>query len=131
MARVDKVETCIFCGDAPCSCNVKAKAEPKPRKPRAPRKAAAPKTLESAPPPEAKPPVSIQDAMVAAAKRKAPPPKEVAAVMDDIEVCMAIKAVEGIMHEDEKVKWKAVLDMEITPQDRAAAWRARRDVVVE
>lgn len=126
MVRVNKVETCIFCGDTPCTCNVKAKAEPKPRKP---RKAAAPKP--SAPDVPAAPPVSIRDAMVAAAKRKAPPPKEVADFMEDIEVCMAIKAIEGIMHPEEKVKWKPVLDMEITPQQRAAAWRARRDVVVE
>jgi len=34
MARVNKVEACIFCGFAPCRCNEKPKAEPKKRAPK-------------------------------------------------------------------------------------------------
>lgn len=33
MARINRVETCMFCDSSPCACNAKPKAAPKPKKP--------------------------------------------------------------------------------------------------
>ena len=130
--RPSKLVECMFCGNVPCTCNVKEKAAPKPR---TPRKKAAPKTppdvLPEPPSQPKKSATSIHDAMRAAAKKKAPLDPEIQAALDDPEMVSAIKAASILMGEEDLKKWKPVIDAEVEPQSPGSLWKARRNVVVE
>lgn len=141
MARVLKDVACMFCGNAPCTCNAKPKAE---RKKRAPRKTAE-KTagpivdsLGAASPVAAEAPgkkAVLTDAMRAAATSQhqgaatvlaEEAVDEVVAIMSDPELVDAIKSIEPLMHAVERNRFASVLAMPArSVKERAAAWKNR------
>lgn len=145
MARVSKVDACMFCGNAPCTCNAKAKPEPKPR---APRKKALAKndTPVESPVTEVPGPIvktaaipSIHEAMRAAAKTQTAPRTErqieqdemnaLADIASDPLMSAAIRNLGPILDRTEVVRYKHILAAEPSLEDRKAVWKARRDVV--
>jgi len=130
MARVSKVDECMFCGNAPCTCRAIKKAAAKPRK--------------VSPIVEATPIVSsrrapAQKADVAAAMRAASQIKhqgstikedhdatdETALILADPEMVAAIQALASMMHPSEHKRFAQVLAVPVDPKARAAAWRRK------
>lgn len=136
MAR-NKVDTCLFCGCAPCECNKPAKPEPKKRA--QPKLQPQAETVE--PKPQKKPARSKPDfaaAMKAAAQNKkhtpAPPPapivrREQKSVVQDHDPAFkaAIQALAPILHPTLQRKYAEIIDTPLTIEERRIAWRERRD----
>ena len=129
MPRVSKVDACMFCGEAPCVCNVKTKP---PAKVKAPRKKAELKQPSEPAPTVVKPKASVsalQDAMRSAATvtsqtAEAKQLSEEEALLADPEWQEAIRAVEPLMHPTEKRRFAKILQA-ITPSERLANWKGR------
>jgi hypothetical protein len=144
MARPLKDVACMFCGNAPCSCNAKPKAEPKKRAPRkAAEKTAGPivKSLGAAPgvPPSAPgKKAALTDAMRAAATSQhqgaatvmaAEAVDEITAILSDPEFVDAIKALKPLMHHNEQRRFAKILAAPSrSVKERADAWKKRRIV---
>lgn len=124
MARVSKVDACMFCGEVPCVCNAKVKAPPKER---APRKTTVhrPNVVEGSTIPAATRSdvrkTSLQDAMRAASKvhhvgattkEDIEAVDEITAIKSDPELSAAIRALEPIMHPTERRRFQDVLEAE-------------------
>jgi hypothetical protein len=135
MAKVSKVDSCMFCGNAPCTCNAKPKAAMK-----VPRKRAAPIVSESntgSNPSSSKPPSQKADAhsaMRAAAKVhhtgatvKADNEAidEIVAIKADPELSAAVRAVEPLMHATEMRRFAEILKEPPAPAERALVWKRR------
>ena len=102
---------CIFCGEVPCICN-------KPV-----RKVSARK-----PPPPAKitPTLAVTgsaDLPVFAPPTPAPKAKPVLVVEEDPEFVACLRALEPIMHEEERALYSVSLSLPQTRQERIVAWQ--------
>jgi hypothetical protein len=136
----------MFCGNAPCTCNAKAKTETKPRVPRQPRKPTGPKpAVEDLPDnsgsskPQKAVVGSIHDAMRQAAQKKhVEPPKterqqqdadqaEIDELIADPEFASAIRAFEPLLGREDRIKYKGLLNEPPSAAERAVTWRKRRD----
>jgi hypothetical protein len=111
MAKKNKYESCMFCGDSPCSCN-KAEVKPKPIAARSVKKESLDFTqVKVAPKPS---------------KFKAP---EAIAVERDLSLESALSALLPILSKADRHKVEAQLAHPVPPvTDRAIHdWRARND----
>jgi len=137
MARVNKTEECMFCGNVPCTCNApepKPKAAPKASKPRAsskPKPEALSSEEEVVLPTPARPvKVNVLAAMKAAAKPE-PTPVLTARPDDEVspELASALRAFDnlGMIHPEDRRKFAPVLDSPPRPEERAVTWRKMRD----
>lgn len=148
MAR-NKVDPCIFCGEAPCGCN---KPAPKPKakkpKPEGPivervgdRAAPAPMTGQAGAPDAATPPLkksSFLSAMKDAAA-SAPPPlptpkppvrarvhQRQAVNEDEALFAAAVRALGPLLAPSEKEKYRVILTSTPTQEERLVVWKAQR-----
>lgn len=118
----------MFCGKAPCICNVKPKAEPKKRIVKSAE--TKPDLVVPVPPPSVN---AIQDAMRADAKVSViEEPSEFTEaheddwIIEDPVAIAALQAAKSLMHHTETIKHKLVLDVQLTPSQRAAIWKERK-----
>lgn len=149
MARASKVDACMFCGNAPCTCNAPAKPAAKTRAPRKPSvpKADKPESAELSDSSiststQSSDVTSIHDAMRAASKKKqaaAPMTErqtmdaeqaELEGITSDPEMASAIRALGPILDRTEKIKYKELLNSPPSSAERAVTWRKKRDEVV-
>lgn len=124
MARLSKVEACMFCEELPCVCNkpapkAKATPQPKPDKP-------FPKAQVN--------PAYVPEPSVAREKfsRDAPPPVR-EATDEEFEIMEAIRNLEPLLSDAEKIKWKFVLKPERSAEldRRLTEWRKRNVMAKE
>lgn len=132
MARVSKVDACMFCGKVPCDCNSVSKTQSKKTVGRKIETVAAP-ALE----PKKSP--SMLDAMRKAAvdapalnlNDKRTYPKVIKPVIEetpiiDLLLADALRNLASILHPDELEKYKMQITSQPTQAERARVWRARR-----
>ena len=135
MARVSKVEICLFCGYAPCECVKRTTTRSKVSKPR-------PIVIAAELPKEK---VSMLDAMRAAAvdapkfeiKQKSYPqvihrdvvdkPVIEDSSIDDLLLADSIRNFAPLLHPDELEKYRMQITSTPTLKERAQIWRARQD----
>lgn len=132
----NEADVCFLCGQSPCECNKKS---PKPRA--KPRPKPKPEVTEAAPSPAGK--RSAIGAMKARATKQPAQPKpvpprpkftptpekvdpEIAAVLEDDGMVLAIQYLGDMLAADEKRRLKKVLEKD-TSALRAKAWRERRN----
>ena len=97
MARINRVETCMFCDSSPCACNAKPKATPKPKKPA--QSTPVEKPVEIAPEVAAKPGPFAAEGFVHASvalRSEATPPPAIQDVRDGDRVAHA-KALKNVL----------------------------------
>lgn len=119
-----KTETCLLCDQVPCECGSTKRSKPVIK-------------VASAPPVE-QGPTPAQIAMQAQlakqrreaqAKRFTPPSHRTVGRVDSGEalLSLALRALEPIMHDESKEKYRAILTAPPTLDERSTSWRARRD----
>lgn len=137
MARVSKVDACMFCGNTPCTCNSTKKQTSAKR---AAKKSLVPITnaAVAASPAElaghraSSEKADLRLAMRTAAANAAPMISEavqeryeIDEILEDPEMVLAIQAVGTLMHNTERLRFARVLAADVSPQDRAKAWKKR------
>lgn len=155
MARVSKVETCMFCGEVPCICNAvvpRPKAAPKP-------KPAVVAPVEPAVEPTASPierpsmlaamaatvaaqtevatpfrshdkPIRgrrIRDQMDAIVEVAKPTITVRAKTVDEVLFEDAVRNLAPLLHPDERATYSLLISGEHNPEQRAVVWKARRE----
>ena len=95
----------MLCGELPCECN---------GKPKGVRKTAAARPVESG---------NNSTTRLSGQVRAVPSRTKTNA---DYTLVAALRALEPILHPDEKVKYAPLLASPVTPAERAATWRERR-----
>lgn len=91
-------ETCMFCGDIPCTCNAKPAKVARPKRPAAPASVPVPVT-----------------APVARVNRPA-------RTKDDIIEIVALQNLASMMTPDDREHYKMQIDTVLTPAERLQAW---------
>lgn len=137
MARSSKVDVCLICGEVPCDCSAGNKKKT-PARPRASRRDVGGEAHEPTVVPEAAPVQvsrpSMRDKMkLSAAARpvsrpqtvQEPPPQAPSDPDPNLVLAAALRALEPILHPDEKARYSVLLGGSATQAERAAAWRAR------
>jgi hypothetical protein len=117
-----KIEACMICDEIPCSCGTVQRPKPLVK---------AQSPVETGPTPAQ---VAMQ-AQLAKQRREAhdkrfspPEHRTIHAVDPDASsFALAIRALEPILHPDERATYRAILTAPPTLDVRAAGWRARRD----
>lgn len=120
------VDTCLFCGEVPCVCTSEksklvksSRTESKPQVEVQPYK---PRDIQA-----------IRSAMKKAADRAPkpppPPPKHGTEKLstDELVWQSAIRSLAPILHEEELVNYRGVLTSRQSPEERAMAWKLRRE----
>lgn len=140
MARVSKVDICMFCDKVPCICREAKKSTPKPRTPRKAESDPIEKSNTNSIPSSRRAGRSEgKKADVTAAMRSAAQVKhqgatakedhdiqdETADILADPEFVAAIQAVAPIMHITEQKRFEKILEVEPDHKARAAAWKRK------
>lgn len=135
----NKLDPCIFCGEAPCVCNAPAKPVPKKRVQPVPVESeVAPVAIEQPgppAPPQRKP--SFKEAMKAAAAAAPPrpvdpppPPKPVRKQREvneaDALFAAAVRALAPLLAPYEREKYRVIITSTPGPEERKVVWKARR-----
>lgn len=120
MGRRLQVDECMICGSLPCTCFTKKttkkvpvppKTEPKPE-PQPVKSLSAPVKLRNPPAP-----VKVRKLVVETTQQD-----------EDLHQALRVLAACGLMGQDDREKYAIILRSGNPVQDRAAAWRARREV---
>lgn len=134
MPRLSKVDPCLICGEVPCECSAGTKKATGRRVRAAEPEAVVPVSVPVPTPPRP----SMRDKMKAAAA--AAPPRAISAGAvpareqspqlppdpdPNLVLASALRALEPILHPEEKEKYRALLGSGPTNAERAAFWRAR------
>lgn len=137
MARISKVDLCIFCDEAPCVCRGAKKATAKPRKPRV--QPASPIVESNEGTISSSRSSRSEKADVTAAMRTASKVRhqgatvkedadavdEISAILADPEFTAAIQALESVLHPAERRRFEQVLAAPPPTESRAKAWKQR------
>ena len=117
----------MFCGNTPCTCNSTKKQTSAKR---AAKKSAVPITIAGHRASSEK--ADLRLAMRTAAANAAPmiseavqERHEIDEILEDPEMILAIQAVGTLMHNTERLRLARVLAADVSPQDRAKAWKKR------
>jgi hypothetical protein len=135
VARASAVEACIFCERLPCECN-----GPVQRKPRSRKVVEVAAPVLEAPGPEMRvgeDRPSARDKMRAAVDRvrQLPPPSasktRARRSEADLILASAIRALEPILHPDERVRFASIITSDPSLDERLAFWKARHKEITQ
>ena len=118
MPRVSKVDSCLVCGETPCACNRK-KAKSNLSLPQSPAPIVKPEKLEI---PKLRPQVT---------RYEAPQSTHHATLVseDDLVLVAALRNLEPIMSDESREQFHAQLMTPVTPEERKAFWKERRNAL--